>query len=500
MENIETEQKTTVDADITALKIGDGQPFMVFGDVPLDRLEALRRVAAFVDLPDDQIEWFIKNSEELNFNPGEFVFRIGDAADWMVIYLKGEVHLRWDEKSLDGEVYILRAGDPSTEVSGKLPFSRMKTIEGNGRVITKTRILRFPTDLFPELIQRMPVLAERLVWILSDRVRETTIMDERRGKLMALGKLSAGLAHELNNPAAAARRTSDEMLEMLKELRAADLNLCRHDLTSDQRKFLADFEQAAIEKEQSTSSKLNALAISDLEDELTGWLEDKGVDEAWQLAPALVEAGIDVEKLAQITDKIAIDALKDVLTRLSVQFSVAKLASEIKTSVTRISDLVGAIKEYSYMDQAAVQKVDIHKGLENTLLILKYKLKKKNIEVTREYAENLPLLTVHGSLLNQVWTNLIDNAIDAMADGGRLRIHTKLEPEDVMIEIRDNGAGIPKEVQPHIFEPFFTTKGVSEGTGLGLDTVSRIINKHHGNIRFETKPGDTCFQIRLPLE
>ena len=188
------------------------------------------------------------------------------------------------------------------------------------------------------------------------------------------------------------------------------------------------------------------------------------------------------------------------LVRVVLQISAARSAREIKTSVTRISELVGAIKEYSYMDQAAVQRIDLHQGLDNTLLILKYKLKKKSVEVVREYDENLPSITAHGSMLNQVWTNLIDNAIDAMpASGGRLRIRTRLEPEDILIEIRDNGKGIAPDDQPHIFEPFYTTKGVNEGTGLGLDAVSRIVRKHRGNIRFQTKPGDTCFEVRLPL-
>ena len=175
------------------------------------------------------------------------------------------------------------------------------------------------------------------------------------------------------------------------------------------------------------------------------------------------------------------------------------LAAEIKTSTARISELVRAIKEYSYMDQASVQDLDIHKGLENTLLILKYKLRKKNITVTRDYAETLPLIKAYGSELNQVWTNLIVNAVDAMSEGGTLKVRTKREPTDILVEIRDNGGGIPAAVRSRIFEPFFTTKPVGEGTGLGLDTVARIVRKHRGNVRFESKPGDTCFQVRLPV-
>jgi signal transduction histidine kinase len=229
------------------------------------------------------------------------------------------------------------------------------------------------------------------------------------------------------------------------------------------------------------------------------WLEEHEIEDSWKLSGNLVEAGIDVGDLDRISDKIETSALADVLARINAQLAAAKLASEIKTSTARISELVGAIKEYSYMDQASLQQVDVHRGLENTLLILKYKLRKKNIELTREYAEELPQIKAYGSELNQVWTNLIVNAVDAMSEGGRLKVRTKREPTDILVEIRDNGAGIPESVKSHIFEPFFTTKPVGEGTGLGLDTVARIVRKHRGNVRFESKPGDTCFQVRLPL-
>ena len=208
---------------------------------------------------------------------------------------------------------------------------------------------------------------------------------------------------------------------------------------------------------------------------------------------------MDSAALEQLLGEIPSSATADVLARVNCQLAAAKLASEIKTATTRITELVSAIKEYSYMDQAKVQELDVHKGLDNTLLILKYKLKKKNITVTRAYAESLPVIKAYGSELNQVWTNLIVNAVDAMSEGGKLKVRTKREPTDIMVEIRDNGAGIPEAVRSRIFEPFFTTKPVGEGTGLGLDTVARIVRKHRGNVRFESKPGDTCFQVRLPI-
>ena len=464
---------------------------------PSDKVEALRRVHVFADLPDDQLQWFADHAEDRHFAAGDVVFRKNDKAEAMVVYLEGELHAYWDETDHD-QVYISRAGERSTEVSGMLPFSRMTSYQVTGYAVTDMRLLWFPVTLFPEMMQRMPVLVQRLVGIMSDRVRETTTLDQQQDKLMALGKLSAGLAHELNNPAAGATRAANDMIETLKELRSADMRLCSHDLTASQQESIDAFERKAIDH-TATANQLNSLDQSDREEEVSEWLESHGIDEAWKFSANLVEAGMDSAALQQLLGEIPATAIADVLARVNCQLAAAKLASEIKTATTRISELVGAIKEYSYMDQASVQELDVHKGLDNTLLILKYKLKKKDISVTRDYAESLPLIKAYGSELNQVWTNLIVNAVDAMSKGGTLKVRTKREPTDIMVEIRDNGAGIPASARSRIFEPFFTTKPVGEGTGLGLDTVARIVRKHRGNVRFESKPGDTCFQVRLPL-
>src|SRR5690349_15733012 len=465
---------------------------------PPDKVEALRRVHVFADLPDDQLQWFADNAEDHRFATGEVVFRKGDPAEIMVVYLEGEAHAYWDESDHD-MVYIARAGERSTEVTGMLPFSRMTEFTVTGYAVTDVRVLRFPVSLFPEMMQRMPLLVERLVGIMSDRVRESTTLDQQQDKLMALGKLSAGLAHELNNPAAGATRAANDMIETLKELRAADMRLCSHDLTASQQASIDAFERKAIDH-TATAKQLNSLDQSDREDEISDWLETHGIEEAWKFSANLVEAGMDSAGLEQFLGEMPPTAIADVLARVNCQLAAAKLASEIKTATARISELVGAIKEYSYMDQASVQEVDIHKGLESTLLILKYKLRKKNISLTREYADDLPRIKAFGSELNQVWTNLIVNAVDAMQEGGTLKVRTRREPTDILVEIRDNGSGIPESVRTHIFEPFFTTKAVGEGTGLGLDTVARIVRKHRGNIRFDSKPGDTCFQVRLPFD
>jgi signal transduction histidine kinase len=476
---------------------GGIEAFVATSSSPADKVEALRRIHVFAGLPDDQLKWFADNTAERRYSAGEVLFRKGAPPDELVILLEGEFHAYWDEKDHD-IVYIGRAGDQASEVTGMLPFSRMTSYQVTGRAVTNMRVLRFPVRLFPEMMQRMPVLVQRLVGIMSDRVREATTLDQQQDKLMALGKLSAGLAHELNNPAAGATRAANDLIETLKELRSADMRLCSHDLSDNQQSSIAAFERKAIDH-TATAEQLNSLDQSDREDQVSEWLEAHGVSEAWKLSPNLVEAGMDSPALEQLLGEIPSTAMTDVLARVNCQLAAAKLASEIKTATARISELVGAIKEYSYMDQASVQELDVHKGLENTLLILKYKLRKKDITVTRDYDPSLPRIKAYGSELNQVWTNLIVNAVDAMSSGGKLKVRTKREPTDIMIEIRDNGAGIPPEVRSRIFEPFFTTKAVGEGTGLGLDTVARIVRKHRGNIRFESKPGDTCFQVRLPI-
>ncbi|HEY0100600.1 MAG TPA: hypothetical protein VGB76_16765 [Pyrinomonadaceae bacterium] len=244
---------------------------------PEDKVEALRRVQVFAGLPEEQLRWFVENAVERWVEPGEVIFRRGHPADQMTVYLEGEAHSRQDETNLDGNVYIAQAGDAQTEVSGKLPYSRMKEFPATSRAVTRARLLLFHERLFPEMLQRMPVLAERLVGLMSDRVRESTKMDQQRDKLIVLGKLSAGLAHELNNPAA--KRGANEMLGALEELRAADLRLCRHNLTPEQRQFIAEFESEAI-AHTSAATPLRALEQSDCEDELAAWLDEQGVAES----------------------------------------------------------------------------------------------------------------------------------------------------------------------------------------------------------------------------
>jgi signal transduction histidine kinase len=450
----------------------------------------LLKVQAFEDLPDDQITWFISQSEELLLKPGEIYSRQGDPADWMAVVISGQLEANGD---IGGETVIFPI--PGGNVTGVLPFSRMKQMTVGVRATLESRLLRFPAARFPELMQRMPELTKRLVGLMSDRIRETTRIEQQRDRLAALGKLSAGLAHELNNPAAAAKRSASQLRGIINRVRAASHELGRHNLTDSQRTELDGLERSII---GFSGPPPNALASSALEDEIDTLLRSHGLEDMWQLAADLARRNVQPQAIESLFNALDASTARAALVRISAAVEIFGLIDEIESSTSRISDLVRAIKEYTFMDQAPLQNVDIVKSLETTLIILNHKLK-HGVEVQRNY-EKIPLMVnSFGSELSQVWTNLIDNAIDAMGGKGVLRIRVYHQDDNVVVEIGDNGPGIPEDIEAHMFEPFFTTKKVGEGTGLGLDTVQRIVRKHHGSIQVNSVPGDTRFQVWLPI-
>jgi signal transduction histidine kinase len=455
----------------------------------VERSELLH-VPAFADLPEDQIDWFLSHAEERHLDAGKIYFRQGDPADAMFVILEGQLQLRGE---LGGETVVLTS-NPG-DVTGVLPFSRMKQFPLDARASTDAKILRFPLSLFPELFQRMPELTRRLVGLMSDRIRETTRREQQRDRLASMGKLSAGLAHELNNPASAAKRAAAQLRAVLKRVRDASQELGGRELTAAQKLEIEKLEASLI---QHGEVPLNPLQRSDLEAQIDSLFRSHGQNDLWQLAANLAQKSVGPEALESLFSILDADTARAALIRIAASVEIAGLLDQIESGTSRISDLVGAIKEYTYMDQSPIQNVDVVKSLETTLTILNHKLK-RGVAVQREY-QPLPLLVnSFGSELNQVWTNIIDNAIDAMGGKGELRVRTWREDDSVVVEIADNGPGISPETQPHIFEPFFTTKKVGEGTGLGLDTALRIVKKHRGSIEVSSKPGDTRFQGWLPL-
>jgi len=452
----------------------------------------LVRVPAFADLPDDQIAWFLSQSEEMHLKAGDTYVRQGDPADSMFVILEGQFQWRGE---FGGETVVL-SGKPG-DVTGILPFSRMTHFLVTGRALSDGRVLKFPASLFPDLVQKMTELTKRPVGLMSDRISETTRIEQQRDRLVSLGKLSAGLAHELNNPASAAKRATSQLRDILKRIRDASHDLGRRELTTAQK--------LEIEKLEASLTHLDGpppdpLTMSGLEDQLDSLLRSHGQNDMWQLAAGLARRNVQPDVLERLFANLDAETARAALVRIAASVEVASLLNEIESSTSRISDLVRAIKEYTYMDQSPVQNVDIVKGLESTLTILNHKLK-HGVAVVRDYPSELLRVNSFGSELNQVWTNIIDNAVSAMNGSGTLTIRTKRDGQFAVVEIGDTGPGIPADIRNRIFEPFFTTKPIGEGTGLGLDISWRIVvKKHHGDLRVDSEPGATWFKIVLPID
>ncbi|MEC4814594.1 MAG: ATP-binding protein [Scytonema sp. PMC 1069.18] len=447
----------------------------------------------FPKLPDEALEEMKQHGREIQLNTGDILFNEGDTNYHFHVVLEGVIEIT---KQVGDETRVL-AVHRQGEFMGELSMLTSSSSIASARAIAPSLVLRIDIDRFRKILAECSPLADTILTAMAGRAKDVEAQLRQQEKMAALGKMSAGLAHELNNPGAAARRAASQLRENFQNWQTLTLQL--NLLSKEQIKFIADIQSQAA-KHASHTSKLDPLTQSDKEDEVSDWLEDHDISNGWKLAPTLVNAGFDTNKLDSVADNIPPECLGHVLQWLEATLASYGLINEIEQSTSRISDLVKAIKGYSYMDRASLQEIDIHDGLENTLLILQHRLK-KGVIVKREYNRNLPKICAYAAELNQVWTNLIDNAIDAMNGKGDLTIRTYQDNSCLGVEIADTGAGIPPAIQSRIFEPFFTTKGVGKGTGLGLEIAYRIIvNRHHGNIYFESKPGDTRFRVRLPIQ
>jgi signal transduction histidine kinase len=453
-------------------------------------VEALRRVTSLHGLSDSELEWFATHCEEVFFPGGTQIFREGEPATKMSILLQGEVHFRRQQGGAG--LFIGRAG----QITGLLPFSRMKTFGGYGFAASDVWGLQLDRDRFPEMLAAIPSMAQRSVSILVDRVREMTRLEQQAEKLTALGKLAGNLAHELNNPASAAQRAASGLIEELRTYGHQKFLLGGLCLDEEHMQSIRDWRRRA--EEQAQQAPENSVAQSEREDQLQSWLRDHNIDETWQIAPDLAEIGVSPAHLEDLAQLLHGQHLEIVLSQFASSVRTERMAQAMVDSTGRIFDLITAVKDYSWMDQAPIQQVDIPQSLETTLTMLQSRL--EHVDIERHYPADLPRISAYASELNQVWMALIENALDAIQDRGRLRLSVASAGEFVVVEIWDNGPGIPQDLQDRIFEPFFTTKAPGRGLGLGLDTAQRIVRRHRGYLHVESKPGETCFQVRLPIE
>jgi signal transduction histidine kinase len=460
-------------------------------------VEELRTCFLFEKLTDSQLQWLAEHGTVASYDEGVDVYVEGQPAEWFYVLLDGKVQLI---KRVSDDDVVINTTDMRGVYAGAtrsfISVSGDQSYANTFRTVVASRLFQLRAEDFAYVLQTWFPMAVHLLDGMFLGLTNAGAMVGEREKLIALGSLSAGLAHELNNPAAASVRAAEALNGQLTQARKAMKGLAVA-LTSELISSLVALLAEAIEQARQAPA-LSTMEAGDREDELAARLSDAGVSDAWELAPTLATSGVDddwVDRTLAVAGPMAGPAVRWMAASLEID----SLVREIRGAAGRISDLVAAMKDYSHLDGGPMEDVDIHDGLESTLVILGHKLK-KGIEVVRDYDRDLPRVRAYGNELSQVWTNLIHNASDAMGGKGRLSIRTWRDRDCAVVEIGDTGVGIPPELQRRIFEPFFTTKDVGQGTGLGLDISYRIIvRRHHGDITVQSEPGDTRFVVKLPL-
>jgi signal transduction histidine kinase len=463
--------------------------------------EELRELFLFEKLDDAQLAWLAERGGIAEYQAGETIYRAGEPAEWLFVLLEGTLSMLM--RAGGTEIEVNRTDHRGAYAGAFMAFLDMplgRSYAGSLRAVTDCRFWVLPAADFGRAVREWFPMATHMLEGLAIQGMGSQQTVSTRERLVALGTVTAGLTHELNNPATAATRAAAGLRERLAGLWDELAGLAAAGVAPDQLAALADLiGEATAGTGRPPPSPLEA---ADREDELGGWLEAHGVEGAWELTPPLVAAGVEVDWLERVAAAVPAAALPGAVGLAATTCEAGSLLDEVGEAARRISALVGAAKQYSQMDRSPLQQVDVHDGLESTLTMLKHKLE-TGIEVVRDYDRSLPELPAYAGELNQVWTNLVDNAADAMEgmDGrGRLTVRTARDGDRVLVEIGDNGPGVPEAAAAHLFEPFFTTKPVGRGTGLGLDICWRIVvQRHHGDLRFSSSPGDTRFQVLLPL-
>ena len=457
------------------------------------RAAELRGISLFDGLDDGQLAELNDGSTEVAVEPGVVLFREGEYADYWWVLLEGAVRL---SRHVGREELVVGQMDvPGRWAGGFRAWDEHGVYLATGRGTASGRVVRVPAELLRDRISVWFPLARHLIEGVYRTARVIESTARQRESLVTLGTLAAGLAHEINNPAAAASRAVDALDAECQTLLSSLAKLARGEISAPQFTALdalrREIEPPAVARD--------SLALSDHEEVLSAWLSDHGVVRDWAIAPALAAAGVDIAWCERAAGVLAGPALEPGLEWVASTLSAAALLSEIKEATRRISGLVAAVKSYSQMDRASLQHVEVTDGLESTLVMLGHKLR-DGVTVVREYTAGLPRIDAHAGELNQVWTNLIDNAIDAMAGAGTLCLRTRADPDAVVVEVADTGSGMPPEVAARAFEAFYTTKEPGKGTGLGLDIAQRIVvERHRGTITIQSRPGETVLRVRLPL-
>lgn len=464
---------------------------------PSDLLQQLRDFPHFVDVEEDALKWLIERGEYYIKEKDEALFRGGTPINTMMIVLEGSFVIHREQDGKKQELGVWEA----PMVTGVLPFSRMTQTTAEGIVIERVGYLEIHKDCFTEMVNVSYLLVQNLVAIMTERVRDFQQIQLMNEKLLALGKMSAGLAHELNNPASAMVRSSQELQKhMLKtpdqfkavmaiRVRPADVDVVN--------KVLFDRLNARVDTQE-----LSLMEREERTDDLVDWLEDHGIENADEMVDTFVDWSVLPEHLNIIAAVVPPESMDPVLHWLETNLTTESLVEEISTASKRIAELVSSIKTYSHMDSdPSMEFIDVNDGIKSTLTMLKFRFKQKNIELDKSCDLNLPNIKALEGELNQVWTNLISNALDALPDDGtgKLSIRSYQRRDNLCIDFEDNGPGIPEDIKNRIFEPFFTTKGIGEGTGMGLDIVRRVLKRHGGTVALESGPGRTCFRVCFPL-
>jgi signal transduction histidine kinase len=466
-----------------------------------ERLAAggLRELFLFEKLSDEQLAWLAERGEVRSYPAGVTVYAAGEAATCLFVLLEGTLSL--SVRAGGAEVETVRTdyrGAYAGAFFAYLDVPSARSYSSTLRTVTGCRFWELPASDFGWALREWFPMATHLLQGFATQGAATQEMVSTRERLVALGTVTAGLTHELNNPATAAARATATLQERLAGLWDELAALTDGEVAAGQLATLVRLVRQAVGR-RADLAPLSPLQASDREDELGGWLEEHGVAGAWDLAPSLVAAGVDGDRLEQVAATVPAELLPHAVGVLAVACEAESLLDELAEGAGRISTLIGAAKQYTQMYRSPLQYLDVHDGLESTLTMLGRKLG-EGVEVVRDYDRSLPKLAAYAGELNQVWTNLMDNAVDAMDGRGTLTVRTRRDGDRVLVEVGDSGPGIPEPVGAHIFEPFYTTKPVGKGTGLGLDICWRIVvQRHGGELRFTSTPGDTRFQVVLPI-